>query len=106
MAESFDVSKSAADRIVDSLARLLALEAQCLRCSRYSAALDDALVPASGNRAARRPGELPYAPRRRLKIDTRTRLVMAAGTGPPEDHTRCAATAASSGHIRPAEHVA
>ncbi|MGW2564251.1 helix-turn-helix domain-containing protein [Streptomyces sp. NPDC001514] len=83
----FDVSKSSAGRIVDSLGPYLALEDRYPRRGQHLAdPLDGTPVSVSFGAVDRGPGESPYAPRRKVRIDTRTRLTTAAGADASDIH--------------------
>jgi hypothetical protein len=91
LAPLFGVSKSAADRVVDHLSPLLALEPRQRFREDTVLIVDGTLVPTRDHSVAAQSKNYWYSTNRQVVIDADTRLVVAVGRPLPGNRNDCTA---------------
>ncbi|MFJ2193894.1 transposase [Kitasatospora sp. NPDC087861] len=91
LAPLFGVSKSAADRIIDHVGRLLALNPRRRFRKDTVLIVDGTLVPTRDHTIAEQSKNYRYSTNHQVVIDAHTRLVIAVGKPLPGDRNDCKA---------------
>ncbi|MEW2049336.1 transposase [Streptomyces sp. NPDC005476] len=89
IAPLFGVSKSAADRIVDYVAPLLALKQRKRFAKDTVLIVDGTLVPTRGHAIAEKSKNYRYSTNHQIVVDADTRLVLAVGKPLPGNRNDC-----------------
>lgn len=95
IAPLFGVSKSAADRIVDHVAPLLALKQRKRFAKDTVLIVDGTLVPTRDHAIAEKSKNYRYSTNHQVVVDAHTRLVVAVGKPVPGNRNDCKAWAES-----------
>lgn len=95
LAPLFGVSKSAADRIIDHLARRLALQPRRRFAKEAVLIVDGTLVPTRDHKVAEQSKNYRYSTSLQVVIDADTRLIVVVGRPLPGNRNDCRAWAES-----------